>query len=60
MQQRGVKSISADAHRMASPTTLPPELIFDIADHLETSTDINALSQTSSQLHAVANPYLYQ
>jgi hypothetical protein len=45
---------------MASLTTLPPELIFDIADHLETSTDINALSQTSSQLHAVANPYLYR
>jgi hypothetical protein len=41
-------------------STLPPELVFGIADHLKKRTDINSLSQTSRQLHAIANPYLYR
>ncbi|KAL3492428.1 ankyrin repeat-containing domain protein [Aspergillus germanicus] len=45
---------------MPSLTTLPPELIFDIADYLEKCTYVNSLCQTSRQLHAVANPYLYR
>ncbi|KAJ0425211.1 ankyrin repeat-containing domain protein [Aspergillus carlsbadensis] len=45
---------------MSNLASLPPELIYDIADRLRKRTYINALCQTSRQLHAKANPYLYR
>jgi len=38
----------------------PTELLLLIATFLEAERDINSLSQTNNQLHAVLNPYLYR
>ncbi|KAL4750667.1 ankyrin repeat-containing domain protein [Aspergillus terricola var. indicus] len=39
---------------------LPPELLLSLATFLDAHRDINALSQSNRQLHALLNPYLYQ
>lgn len=39
---------------------LPSELLFSVADFLEEEKDINSLTQASSWLYVLLNPYLYQ
>ncbi|KAL2864007.1 ankyrin repeat domain-containing protein [Aspergillus lucknowensis] len=39
---------------------LPQELLLAIASFLEAERDINSLSRTNTQLHALLNPYLYR
>ncbi|KAK2756744.1 hypothetical protein FQN54_005190 [Arachnomyces sp. PD_36] len=52
--------LSGDEDEMPQLTTLPDELLLDIAEQLTLEEDINALSTTNRRLHCLLINYLYR